>query len=225
VDRLVHLVINGEEIVTTDNHPFYVQDRGFVEAGRLLVDDKLVSVNGDDLFVEHVKIEELDTLIDVHNFQVENSHSYFVGQNNIWVHNAECGGSYKEVSEKNKEYNSTQSDYTKKQHAHHMLACDAYPDDFSEFMDSYNGKPNGPAISMSQAAHKNTASFGRKAGSDQYRADQKALLKQGKFQEAFDMDVEYITSQFPGKYDGSIDEAQTNLNDLISKYNEWKRGK
>ena len=53
-------------------------------------------------------------------------------------------------------------------------------------MDSYNGKPNGPAISMSQADHKNTASFGRKAGSD---------------------------------------EAQTNLNDLISKYNEWKRGK
>lgn len=36
---------------------------------------------------------------------------------------------------------------------------------------------------MSQADHKNTASFGRKAGSDQYRADQKALLKQGKFQE------------------------------------------
>ena len=225
VDMLVHLVINGEEIVTTDNHPFYVQDRGSVEAGRLLVDDKLVSVNGDDLFVEHVKIEELDTLIDVHNFQVENSHSYFVGQNNIWVHNAECGGSYKEVSEKNKEYNSTQSDYTKKQHAHHMPACDAYPDDFSEFMDSYNGKPNGPAISMSQADHKNTASFGRKAGSDQYCADQKALLKQGKYQEAFDMDVEDITSQFPGKYDSSIDEAQTNLNDLISKYNEWKRGK
>ena len=78
---------------------------------------------------------------------------------------------------------------------------------------------------MSQADHKNTASFGRKAGSDQYRADQKALLKQGKFQEAFDMDVEDITSQFSGKYDSSIDEAQTNLNDLISKYNEWKRGK
>lgn len=24
VDKLVHLTINGEEIVTTDNHPFYV---------------------------------------------------------------------------------------------------------------------------------------------------------------------------------------------------------
>lgn len=48
------------------------------------------------------------------------------------MHNAECGGSYKEVSEKNKEYNSTQSDYTKKQHAHHMPAHDAYPDDIKE---------------------------------------------------------------------------------------------
>ena len=87
VDRLVHLVINGEEIVTTDNHPFYVQDRGFIEAGRLLVDDKLVSVNGDDLFVEYVKTEELDTLIDVHNFQVEDFHTYFVGNLLAWVHN------------------------------------------------------------------------------------------------------------------------------------------
>jgi len=218
-------VINGEEIVTTDNHPFYVQGRGFIKAGSLLVGDKLVSVNGDDLIVEKYQTEKFDVPVDVYNFQVEDSHTYFVGQSNIWTHNAECGGSYKEVSEKNKEYNSTQSDYTKKQHAHHMPACDAYPDDFSEFMDSYNGKPNGPAISMSQADHKNTSSFGRKAGSDQYRADQKALLQQGKFQEAFDMDVKDIKSQFPGKYDSSIDEAQTNLNDLISKYNEWKRGK
>ena len=48
-------------------------------------------------------------------------------------------------------------------------------------MDSYNGKPNGPAISMSQADHKNTASFGRKAGSDQYRADQKHCLSKENF--------------------------------------------
>ena len=84
-------------------------------------------------------------------------------------------------------------------------------------MDSYNGKPNGPAISMSQADHKNTASFGRKAGSDQYRADQKALLKQGKFQEAFDMDVADIKSKFPGKYDLSIKQAQECLDDIIKK--------
>ena len=42
VDKLVHLTINGEEIVTTDNHPFYVQGRGFINAGSLLVGDKLI---------------------------------------------------------------------------------------------------------------------------------------------------------------------------------------
>ena len=225
VDKLVHLTISGEKIVTTDNHPFYVQGRGFIEAGNLFVDDKLVSVEGKDLIVESIEIEKVDETVTVYNFKVDDYHTYFVGENAVWVHNAECGGSYKEVCEKNKEYNSTQSDYTKKQHAHHMPACDAYPDDFAEFMDSYNGKPDGPAISMTQADHKKTASFGRKKGSDQYRADQNALLKQGKFQEAFNMDVDDIKSQFPGKYDSSIDEAQKNLDDLISKYNEWKKGK
>ncbi len=90
VDKLVHIVINGEEIVTTDNHPFYVQGRGFIEAGKLLVEDKLVSVNGDNLFVEKYRIEEFDELVDVFNFQVEETHTYFVGQSCIWVHNDKC---------------------------------------------------------------------------------------------------------------------------------------
>ena len=90
VDKLVHLVINGEEVITTDNHPFYVQCRGFIEAGRLLVGDKLVSVNGDDLLIEKYKIEEFEISVNVYNFQVENSHTYFVGRNTVWVHNTEC---------------------------------------------------------------------------------------------------------------------------------------
>ena len=49
VDRLVHLTINGEEIVTTVDHPFYVQNRGFINAGNLLTGDTLISVNGDNL--------------------------------------------------------------------------------------------------------------------------------------------------------------------------------
>lgn len=116
VDRLVHLVINGEEIVTTDNHPFYVQDRGFIEAGRLLVDDKLVSVNGDDLFVEYVKTEELDTLIDVHNFQVEDFHTYFVGNLLVWVHNKTCPPHMNEdgTLKPNQEYKAGENGYTYK---------------------------------------------------------------------------------------------------------------
>ena len=48
-NKLIHLIINGEEIVTTDNHPFYVQGRGFIEAGSLRIGDKLISVSGEDL--------------------------------------------------------------------------------------------------------------------------------------------------------------------------------
>ena len=87
VEKLVHLTINGEEIVTTDNHPFYVQGRGFINAGNLLVGDKLISVNGEDLFVEKHRVEELDEPVDVYNFQVEDYHTYFVGESAVWVHN------------------------------------------------------------------------------------------------------------------------------------------
>lgn len=36
-DKLIHLVIGGEEIITTETHPFYVKDRGFVEAGEFIL--------------------------------------------------------------------------------------------------------------------------------------------------------------------------------------------
>ena len=85
--KLVHLTINGEKIVTTDNHPFYVQGRGFIEAGNLLVGDKLISVKGDDLLIEdyHIDLTEEPDL--VYNFQVEDFHTYFVGACGVWVHN------------------------------------------------------------------------------------------------------------------------------------------
>ena len=87
VDKLVHLTINGEEIVTTDNHPFYVQGRGFINAGNLLVGDKLISVNGEDLVIEKFFIEETAESVSVYNFQVEDYHTYFVGDCAVWVHN------------------------------------------------------------------------------------------------------------------------------------------
>ena len=87
VDKLVHITINGEEIVTTDNHPFYVQGRGFIEAGNLLIGDKLVSSIGEDLLIENYNIEETENLVDVYNFQVEDFHTYFVGECFVWVHN------------------------------------------------------------------------------------------------------------------------------------------
>lgn len=218
VDKLVHLLVNGEEIITTDNHPFYVQGRGFIEAGNLLVSDKLVSVNGDDLIIENYQVEDFDVPVNVYNFQVEESHTYFVGERGVWVHNAECGGSYKDVKEKNKADNKGKSKRDQCD-AHHIPADDAYPNDLKDKIGTVKSgkkdKVNGPAISMENGDHTQTASYGRGAEAQKYRAKQNELIKNGKFQEAFDMDVADIKSKFPGKYDSSLDEAQQYLSELI----------
>lgn len=71
------------------DHPFHVQCRGFIEAGSLLVGDKLVSANSEDLVIEKFYIEETKNSVDVYNFQVEDFHTYHVGENGVLVHNAE----------------------------------------------------------------------------------------------------------------------------------------
>ena len=93
VTTLVHLTVNGEEIVTTETHPFYVNDRGFIKAGELIVGDELLDVNGNVLLVENFDVELTEEPVKVYNFQVEDFHTYYVGENNILVHNA--GKEYK----------------------------------------------------------------------------------------------------------------------------------
>ena len=87
--KLIHLVINGEEIVTTETHPFYVNNRGFVNAGELIVGDELLDVNGNVLLVENFDVELTEEPVTVYNFQVEDFHTYYVGECGVWVHNAE----------------------------------------------------------------------------------------------------------------------------------------
>ena len=66
-----------------------MQGRGFVEAGSLLVGDKLISVNGNNLLIEDYRMELTEESISVYNFQVEDYHTYHVGENGVLVHNAE----------------------------------------------------------------------------------------------------------------------------------------
>lgn len=95
--KLIHLMINGEEIITTETHPFYVKNRGFVNAGELAVGDELLDSNCNVLLVENHSVELTDEPVSVYNFQVEDFHTYHVGQNSILVHNA----NYKEANIKN----------------------------------------------------------------------------------------------------------------------------
>ncbi|RGG55689.1 Protein of uncharacterised function (DUF1557) [uncultured Ruminococcus sp.] len=64
VTTLVHLTVNGEEIVTTVDHPFYVKNQGFIKAGELIVGDELLDVNGNVLLVENFDVVGLSIILD-----------------------------------------------------------------------------------------------------------------------------------------------------------------
>ena len=93
--------MNGEEIVTTVDHPFYVKNQGFIKAGELIVGDEFLDVNGNVLLVEKFNVELTDEPTTVYNFQVEDFHTYHVGEIGVWVHNA------------NADYNLSETEYRK----------------------------------------------------------------------------------------------------------------
>ena len=88
--ELVHITVDGEKIVSTHDHPYYVNEKGFVSAELLWIGAELVDNNGNTLYVEQIFREKLDDeLKKVYNFKVGDYHTYLVGKNRILVHNAE----------------------------------------------------------------------------------------------------------------------------------------
>ncbi len=100
-----HIRVNGEEIVCTGGHPFYVlnadEDRKIVryegvksdkngrwiEAKELKKDDKLLFSNGEYGIINRIKVEVLAEPQTTYNFEVEDFHTYYVGENEVLVHN------------------------------------------------------------------------------------------------------------------------------------------
>ena len=77
--------------------------------------------------------------------------------------------------------------------------------------------PNkGPAIQMEPADHALTASHGSQPGSDFYRLRQQRLIKQGRFGDAIQLDIDNIRSLFGDKYDEAIRE-------MLEQLEPWMR--
>ena len=89
-DELIYLTVNGEEIITTPTHPFYVPEKGWTDAEDLRAGDMLVLVNGNYVVIERTEHEILEQPITVYNFEVEDFHTYYVGEQSLLVHNAKC---------------------------------------------------------------------------------------------------------------------------------------
>ncbi|MEU1539025.1 RHS repeat-associated core domain-containing protein [Actinacidiphila glaucinigra] len=84
----------------------------------------------------------------------------------------------------------------------------------------------GPAIRMEYEDHRNFISTGSSAEADAWRAAQKSLIRQGKFDEAMKMDIDEIRRLHGTKYDAAIKEMVDSLpnNRKFQKYlkdNGW----
>lgn len=72
-----------------DKNKRYSPVKGWTEAVDLRAGDNLVLVNGEHVIVEKIQHEILESPINVYNFQVEDYHTYYVGESCILVHNAD----------------------------------------------------------------------------------------------------------------------------------------
>ena len=79
--------VNGEDIVTTPSHPFYVNQFGWTRAAQLRAGDVLVLSNGEYVVVEFIQHEILESPVKVYNLEVDDYHTYFVGDCSVLVHN------------------------------------------------------------------------------------------------------------------------------------------
>ena len=86
---LVHVTTeNGTVINTTENHPFYVEGKGWCAAAELETGDVLRTEDGEQETVKSVQTEKLDKAVKVYNLEIEGSHTYYVSADRVLVHNA-----------------------------------------------------------------------------------------------------------------------------------------
>ncbi len=88
VKQLVTLVIGTSIIITTAEHPFYINDT-WVEAQNLEVGKQVTLFNGQKVRINFKQVK--DTLCKVYNFTVQHYHSYYVSNLCVLVHNTGPG--------------------------------------------------------------------------------------------------------------------------------------
>jgi hypothetical protein len=90
---LTFLTADGQEqvIKTTDEHPLYVEGKGWVGASGLLVGDRILQSDGGYAVLQSTLREEHASGVTVYNLTVEGDHTYFVDDQvaggAVWVHN------------------------------------------------------------------------------------------------------------------------------------------
>jgi len=85
--RYRELTTEFETFHLTDEHPLWVQGKGWTPAEDVSDEDVLASLHGDVLVLSNKAVQ---APLRVYNFSVAATPSYFVGQSGLWAHNAKC---------------------------------------------------------------------------------------------------------------------------------------
>jgi hypothetical protein len=71
----------------TEEHPLWVQGRGWTPVRDIEVGAPIATIDGDTLLLANRRVDEA---LQVFNLSVANDESYFVGDERVWAHNATC---------------------------------------------------------------------------------------------------------------------------------------
>ncbi|WP_434341205.1 polymorphic toxin-type HINT domain-containing protein [Motilimonas cestriensis] len=108
VTHYYKIKVGRETVLTTEEHPFWLQGKGWTQAKDLKVGDLVVNFSSDAHVLVH---ERIDEPLKVYNLSVANNHNYFA--NGIWVHNAN-GDCQKDQADKIANYNGPMPPPSKK---------------------------------------------------------------------------------------------------------------
>ena len=84
-DEIYTLKVNNQLIYTTEEHPFYVVNKGWTITQKLNFNDKLLSIKNGPTIIKNISKRNINTY--VYNFEVEDNHNYLVSKDEILVHN------------------------------------------------------------------------------------------------------------------------------------------
>lgn len=77
----------ASRFAVTEEHPFWVQGRGWTPIRDIEIGAPIATAAGDTLVLQNRRV---DDALQVFNLTVANDSSYFVGEERIWAHNATC---------------------------------------------------------------------------------------------------------------------------------------
>ncbi|WP_139489601.1 polymorphic toxin-type HINT domain-containing protein [Brevibacillus dissolubilis] len=86
VEETYNIFVGDEVITTTDEHPFWIVGKGWVETKNLVVGDVLTTSDGKVLAIKIIDVKKEHKT--VYNFMVKDFHTYFVSNLGIWTHNS-----------------------------------------------------------------------------------------------------------------------------------------